>query len=252
MNGYSDGPLKHIFGGFWYTDPWRCGAMASLIGIFLAAMGLYACWRGIIALVEKARKGVVSLPASTAIAACLALFAVLGSTFPGIPAPGSQTGAIAFRSVLSGLHTGASVASVYDDAEQAFVQEVKHVVPPDALIINVPDDGSAFAFGADDLRTYYRVTRDYDVPEETLSSKIIRNDLCGIAHNVQVQNAVSSIGARYVLQLDQGQPVVEGPHLFTYGNGEKWRGIDDIRDDTPGFTVVLAEGHMRLYEIDSY
>lgn len=252
VNGYSDGPLKHIFGGFWYTDPWRCGAMASLIGIFLAAMGLYACWRGIIALVEKARKGVVSLPASTAIAACLALFAVLGSTFPGIPAPGSQTGAIAFRSVLSGLHTGASVASVYDDAEQAFVQEVKHVVPPDALIINVPDDGSAFAFGADDLRTYYRVTRDYDVPEETLSSKIIRNDLCGIAHNVQVQNAVSSIGARYVLQLDQGQPVVEGPHLFTYGNGEKWRGIDDIRDDTPGFTVVLAEGHMRLYEIDSY
>lgn len=252
VNGYSDGPLKHIFGGFWYTDPWRCGAMASLIGIFLAAMGLYACWRGIIALVEKARKGVVSLPASTAIAACLALFAVLGSTFPGIPAPRSQTGAIAFRSVLSGLHTGASVASVYDDAEQAFVQEVKHVVPPDALIINVPDDGSAFAFGADDLRTYYRVTRDYDVPEETLSSKIIRNDLCGIAHNVQVQNAVSSIGARYVLQLDQGQPVVEGPHLFTYGNGEKWRGIDDIRDDTPGFTVVLAEGHMRLYEIDSY
>ena len=40
VNGYSDGPLKHIFGGFWYTDPWRCGAMASLIGIFLSAFGL--------------------------------------------------------------------------------------------------------------------------------------------------------------------------------------------------------------------
>ena len=252
VNGYSDGPLKHIFGGFWYTDPWRCGAMASLVGIFLAAVGLYACWCVILVLVEKARKTAVPHPASIAIAVCLALFAVLGSTFPGIPAPGSQTGAIAFRSVLSGLHTGASVASVYDDAEQAFVQEVKQVVPSDALIVNVPDDGSAFAFAADGLRTYYRVTRDYDVPEETFSSKTIRIDLCDIAHSVQVQNAVSSIGARYVLQHDQGQPTVESPHLFTYGDGEKWRGIDDIRDDTPGFTVILAEGDMRLYEIDFY
>lgn len=252
VNGYSDGPLKHIFGGFWYTDPWRCGAMASLVGIFVVAVGLYACWRGAIMLVGKARKATVPLSASTAIAACLALLAVLGSTFPGIPAPGSQTGAIAFRSVLSGLHTGASVASVYDDAEQTFVQEVKRTVPSDALVINVPDDGSAFAFAADGLRTYYRVTRDYDVPEETFSSKIIRNDLCNITRNAQVQDAVSTIGARYILQLDQGQPAVESPHLFTYGDGEKWRGIDDIRDDTPGFTVILAEGDMRLYEIDPY
>lgn len=249
VNGYSDGSLKHIFGGFWYTDPWRCGAMASLVGIFLAAVGLYACWCGIIMLVEKARKGSVPLPVSTAIAACLALFAVLGSTFPGIPAPGSQTGAIAFRSVLSGLHTGASVASVYDDAEQAFVRQVKHMVPSEALIINVPDDGSAFAFGADDLRTYFRYTRDYDVPRETMESRIIRDNLCEIAAREDVRKAVSAIDGQYVLQLDQGEPYVVSPHLFTYGEGEQWRGIDSIRDDTPGFEVVLAEGDMRLYKI---
>lgn len=249
VNGYSDGPLKHIFGGFWYTDPWRCGAMASLVGIFLAAVGLYACWCGIIMLVEKARKGSVPLPVSTAIAACLALFAVLGSTFPGIPAPGSQTGAIAFRSVLSGLHTGASVASVYDDAEQAFVQQVKHMVPSEALIINVPDDGSAFAFAADDLRTYFRHTRDYDVPRETMESRTIRDNLCEIAAREDVRKAVSAIDGQYVLQLDQGEPYVVSPHLFTYGEGEQWRGIDSIRDDTPGFEVVLAEGDMRLYKI---
>lgn len=249
VNGYSDGPLKHIFGGFWYTDPWRCGAMASLVGIFLAAVGLYACWCGIIMLVEKARKGSVPLPVSTAIAACLALFAVLGSTFPGIPAPGSQTGAIAFRSVLSGLHTGASVASVYDDAEQAFVRQVKHMVPSEALIINVPDDGSAFAFAADDLRTYFRHTRDYDVPRETTESRIIRDNLCDIATREDVRKAASAIDGQYVLQLDQGEPYVVSPHLFTYGEGEQWRGIDSIRDDTPGFEVVLAEGDMRLYKI---
>ena len=249
VNGYSDGPLKHIFAGFWYTDPWRCGAMASLIGLFLAAIGLYAAWRGIDAAVGRLRNAAVPLAASAAVAGCVVAIAVLGSTFPGIAAPGSQSGAIAFRSVLSGLHVGASVATVYDDAEQAFVKQVKQTVPSDTLIINVPDDGSAFAFAADDLRTYFRVTRDYDVPKETAESRIIRNSLRNVADNVYVQNAVRSIGAQYVLQLDQGEPGVESPHLFTYEDGEKWRGIDGIRDDTPGFEVVLAEGDMRLYKI---
>ena len=64
-----------------------------------------------------------------------------------------------------------------------------------------------------------------------------------------MQEAVESIGAEYVLQLDQGEPDVESPRLFTYENGKKWRGIDGIRDDTPGFEVVLAEDDMRLYKI---
>ncbi len=174
---------------------------------------------------------------------------LLGSTFPGVAAPGSQSGAIAFRSVLSGLRTQASTAEVYDNAEKAFVQQVKQTVPADALIINVPDDGSAFAFAADDLRTYFRYTREYDVSSETPESCIIRNSLRTIADNGYVQEAVESIGAEYVLQLDQGEPDVESPHLFTYENGKKWRGIDGIRDDTPGFEVVLAEGDMRLYKI---
>ena len=249
VNGYSDGPLKHIFGGFWYTDPWRCGAMASLIGIFLAAFGLWTSWRLVCWAVTRAKKVSLASGASVGVAACLAFLAVLGSTFPGVAAPGSQIGAIAFRSVLSGLHTEASAAEVYDSAEKAFVQQVKQTVPADALIINVPDDGSAFAFAADGLRTYFRYTREYDVSSETSESRIIRNSLRTIADNEYVQEAVGSIGAEYVLQLDQGEPDVESPHLFTYENGKKWRGIDGIRDDTPGFEVVLAEGDMRLYKI---
>ena len=249
VNGYSDGPLKHIFGGFWYTDPWRCGAMASLIGIFLVAFGLWTSWRLICWAMARAKRVPLASSASVGVAACLALLAVLGSTFPGVAAPGSQSGAIAFRSVLSGLRTEASTAEVYDGAEKAFVQQVKQTVPADALIINVPDDGSAFAFAADDLRTYFRYTREYDVSSETPESRIIRNSLRTIADNGYVQEAVESIGAEYVLQLDQGEPDVESPHLFTYENGKKWRGIDGIRDDTPGFEVVLAEGDMRLYKI---
>ena len=87
------------------------------------------------------------------------------------------------------------------------------------------------------------------MPKETAESRIIRNSLRNVADNVYVQNAVRSIGAQYVLQLDQGEPGLESPHLFPYEDGEKWRGIDGIRDDTPGFEVVLAEGDMRLYKI---
>lgn len=44
------------------------------------------------------------------------------------------------------------------------------MVPSDAFIINIPDDGSAFAFAADGLRTYFRHTRDYDVSYEAMES----------------------------------------------------------------------------------
>ena len=42
------------------------------------------------------------------------------------------------------------------------------------------------------------------------------------------------------------------PGGTTYDLGyldEEWVGIDGIRDDTPGFRVLLSQGDMRLYEI---
>ena len=99
------------------------------------------------------------------------------------------------------------------------------------------------------VRKKFYVTRDYDVPRETMESRIIRDNLCDIATRDDVRKAVSAIDGQYVLQLDQGEPYVASPHLFTYGEGEQWRGIDSIRDNTPGFEVVLAEDDMRLYKI---
>lgn len=249
INACFDGVLKHLFAGFWYTDPWRCGAMASLVGVPLAALGLWTLWRCALAGLRRLLGGDAPRVASGVVAVAVTLLVVLGAAFPGIAAPGSQSGAVAFRSVLDGLHEGASVSAVYDDVEKEFVQEVKRVVSHNALIINVPDDGSAFAFAADGLRTYFRYTRDYDVPRETAESVAIRRGLCNVARDEDVREAVRSIEAQYVLQLDQGQPGVPRAYLFTYEGGEKWQGIDAIRDDTPGFEVVLAEGDMRLYRI---
>lgn len=249
INACSGGLLKHLFAGFWYTDPWRCGAVASLVGIFMATLGLWAVWqaakKGLSHLRGKSESGVPAMSLAV-VTSCVVLS---GTVFPGIAAPGSQSGAVAFWSVLGGLCGGAESAAVYDEAEQAFVQKVEQTVSADDLIINVPDDGSAFAFAADGLRTYFRYTREYDVPRETEESALIRTRLCDIASDESVRAAVSDIGARYVLQLDQGQPGIPREYLFTYENGEKWQGIDAIRDETPGFEVVLADGDMRLYRI---
>lgn len=249
VNDCASGELKHVFGGFWYTDPWRCGAMASLTGIFLATLGLWSVWRGALKVLgrtcgERGRR-LASAGAAVALSCC----AVLGATFPGVGVAGFQDAAVAFHSVLNGLHREASTFPIYDEAEQAFVQEVKQVLPSDALVINVPDDGSMFAFPADGLRTYYRYTRTYGTPSEVLESFVIRGRLCNIAEDDDARLAVRSVGVQYVLQLDQGQPDVERNYMFTYDSGKNWRGIDAIRDDTPGFEVVLARDDMRLYRI---
>lgn len=71
---------------------------------------------------------------------------------------------------------------------------------------------------------------------------LAKSAACGL------EAAVGELRVRARADRSRG-PYVESPHLFTYGEGEQWRGIDSIRDDTPGFEAVLAEGDMRLYKI---
>lgn len=249
VDSYSDGPLRHILAGFWYTDPWRCAAMASLIGMVLASIGLWALGCLLERLVHAISNRAASGKCGFAIATVLVLALIVTTVYPGIAVPGSQTGDVAFRTVVGGIRAVNNSSAVYEKDEKLFVQQVKAIIEPTALVINVPDDGSAFAFAADGLRTYYRYTREYDIPEETAESKLIRNSLCQVADSVDVKDAVRKIGATYVLQLDQGQPNLDRTYLFTYEGGVKWRGVDAIRDDTPGLEVVLARNDMRLYKI---
>ncbi|MEG0324664.1 MAG: DUF6541 family protein, partial [Raoultibacter sp.] len=141
---------------------------------------------------------------------------------------------------------------IYDAEEMAFVGEAEKHIPEGSLVINEPDDGSAFAYGVQGLNTYYRYLRTYGETNETRESRVIRSELDRIASDKQVRDAVESIGAEYVLVLDQGEQEGERPRLFTYENGKKWRGIERIRDDTPGFELMLSRGDMRLYHIAKF
>ena len=63
-----------------------------------------------------------------------------------------------------------------------------------------------------------------------------------------MRSALESVGADYVLVLDDERVAADRAYLFTY-DPALWQGILSIDADTPGFELVLSEGDMRLYRI---
>lgn len=246
----SDAPVKFLLTGFWYTDSCRVAASAALFAIPLAALGLW--------LAAKAARHLLSLasgmkPRSRSIVATCALAGafLMTNLYPNFTIAGFgtvQTGMGAMANTLV-TKNGYRYPRVYDADEIAFVQEVCHAIPTGTLVINNPDDGSAFSYATSGLNTYYRYLRTYGEGNETEESATIRNGLSRIATDERVRAAVDRVGAEYVLVLDQGEIEGDRPRFFTYENGKNWRGIDSIRDDTPGFERVLSRGDMRLYRI---
>lgn len=248
----TDGFAKHLLAGFWYTDQARITACTTIFLTPVAAAGLWT----FVQLIAKGMRNVVKdsdqRRAYAATAIVLTAAFCLYNFFPSYHVPGDepdQTTASAFGYVKQRMakYYNTHGEKVYDSEEQAFVERVVATIPKDALVINQPHDGSVFAYGLNNLNTYFRqVSRD----NETSNALLIRKQLRNIAKNEKVQQAVKETGARYVLLLDQGVKYDEGVWLKQYGAPELWKGINKITDKTPGFKVVLSEGDMRLYEIE--
>lgn len=162
----------------------------------------------------------------------------------------------AFASVRGELRDLTSVGALTPE-EEAFTEEAAQITG-DAVVANVPYDGSVSSFATSDLNvlfTQYIFATDSNQP-----SVIVRMGLANVATDPAVQQAVRKLGVRYVIQLDHepaAQPADElavdgeGATLydFTY-NPASWAGINSIDESTPGFTLVLHEGDMYLYQID--
>lgn len=239
----SSGSIKQLLGGFWYTDTMRLAASAALFGIPLACLAL--SW-----IVEFPMKLIKKKPIGNAvslIAAFVSLYLIFAPATPLSEALGTK-GAVAFMgNRVVGMYGPA--AHVYTEEEQGFVERAMEITG-DSLILNVPDDGSAFAYGMDGLNVFYRYTGVYGLEDETSESRIIREGLDDISLNDEVARAVDAIGAEYVIKLDQGdQGIRKNRYLASYSEA-LWEGIDSIDDDTPGFELVLSEDDMRLYRIE--
>ena len=130
---------------------------------------------------------------------------------------------------------------------------MKEVLPEGALVVNVPDDGSAFAYAVDDLKVMYRYLGGYGGADEKGDSKFIRDGLANItrSYGVRARRCAPPAPSMCCCSTRAASRIrrAERRYLFTYSDGQNWQGILSITDETPGFEVVLSQDDMRLYRI---
>lgn len=244
----TDGSLKHLLAGFWYTDPCRVGALLAFASMPLAALGMSACYR-LLARIPVLRG---SFAARLLFAIVVGVGCFCGAYF----VPDEQGGDRHLETPFAYLEKQNMMPSSAEEAERrrpyseekaAFAAQVKGIVG-NSVVINQPYDGSMYLYGVDGLHLLYRHINGYGDSGETETSRTIREHLDLYASDPTVQEAVKRSGARYVLLLAaDGQGV--GRFTSAY-DPDQWKGISDIGPQTPGFTLVLARGNMRLYRID--
>lgn len=247
----TDGLPKHFFGGVWYTDPYRVFSCLVIAGIPLASQGLAA-----IDSFVRARLHAHERIGRLAAGVFLVLFCVLVYR-PGVWIGGTYDDS-AFGKMRWEFKQGNdhNRPILFDEDEQRFVAQAMEIVSEGSLVANMPDDGSCFAYAVNGLRTYYRDYRDYEGGRysenahqiETPESKLIRLSADRIASNDEVRTAFEKLGIRYVLVLDYGEALESQPKVSTYDES-LWTGLAAITDETPGFSIVLSDEDMRLYEI---
>lgn len=136
-----------------------------------------------------------------------------------------------------------------DTDEQAFLEEVATIVPDGAIVANNPLDGSVFAYGAYDIHILYRSVSGYESSEQE-SSRIIRSSLGELSSDGSVREAADDLRVEYVLLLTVDPPSASYINYVMGDGTAEWVGLYGITDETPGFTLVLEEGAMRLYQLD--
>lgn len=245
----SESFLKHILSGFWYTDPYRLAATAAVISLPLIVAG--ASWL-VDVLVRWLKRGQVTGFAGSIKPACCVLAAVVCVALFGpnyvIAGFGSVTTGFGNIATKVNEQNSTSVDNVLTLEESQFAQEALALVPEGDIVLNEPNDGSAFLYGLFDSKNVlykrFALPGDGEKPE----SAIIRAKLDEVATNSDVASAVESFNAKYVLLLDQGGDPDDRITFWSY-YPEQWEGFSRITDSTPGFEIVLAKDDMRLYKI---
>lgn len=258
VDAYSDGVLRHLLTGFWYTDPNRVIAFLIVFAMPLASWGLATIVELCVKLLTACAKRFASFGLSgarldfaarivgVALIACFTLWnywphcLITGEVDSENP---FDIAGLFVRDAFQDCHNG-----YYDHQESQFVESAMRLVGTEKGMVNIPSDGSASAYGADGANVLYRYYDEANSSSEKELSRVVRLDLAEVSTSRTVQEAVRDLNVGYVLKLDRGGHGGTGHYDFCYSEDD-WRGIDAVNDDTPGFEVILAEGDMRLYRI---
>lgn len=252
----TDGIIKQVLAGFWYTDANRIAAMIPFSGIPLACLGLILLSEIFKSLFNSAFKSLQLKEINANFATMLIMIIFLiGNFFPCYTDSGSTTTTFGIIQERLSYINNQAKTDLIDPNERQFLQKVTKITSKEDLIINSPGDGSAFFYSIYNMNTYYRSIQNfpetdrYSGKRETENSYLIRTSLKDIATNSDVKKAVENIGAKYVLVLDSNERETRTYNSLSYDPND-WKGIDSITDETPGFTLLLEDDGMKLFKIN--
>lgn len=242
----TEGFLKHLFGGFWYTDPHRLGANLAIMATVIACFGIKCIYQKLVPFIVKHWSTKVAKRYALAI---LCVYVAL-IYLPSFELKGLLTCNTGFGNYANTVSQENRIdnSHVLTNEELVFSRKALSILPASAGVINEPNDGSAFLSSLTGMNVYYRRFSLPSSDAETKESQLIRNHLSEISYNCDVRSACDKLGLKYVLILDLNEQ--DNPHHFWSYFPDQWEGIETIDDETPGFKTVLSEGSMRLYEIE--
>lgn len=248
----TDSPVKQLLIGFWYTDYNRTGAMCALFAIPVASLGLawIAAWmKG--ALARKKPGKSTAWYAGTIAVIVAVVFALFQFTPIHVDYRDRQV-YLSLSSINHQIGTRYSWENGLTAEEDEFIRKIMNeVLPEDALVINVPSDGSCWSYGVEGINTYYRRSSNTGARADGEEAALIRTKLNQVATDQEVQQTLRELDARYLLILDDlssDNPTRSDEKRY---KAENWAGIESITPETPGFELILSEGDMRLYEIEA-
>ncbi len=243
LNVSTDGFVKQLLTGFWYTASRRLSAAAVIMGVPLLAMGCFVVIRSIQVAFEYINRRKLGKVQNYLIAACFSLLFAIANYMPSFVVPGPTGQVVTSFGYLTDKFSAENAIEdnwILDKEERYFLSEVKKIVGED-VVINLPYDGSAFAYCLNQINIYYQ----HYSPKNDADSVILQTSLDAVAEDPQVSSALSNKDVHWLLILDyQG-----GEYDTVEFNREAWQGIVNVKDETPGFELVLSKDDMRLYKI---
>lgn len=242
----SEGPLKQLLAGFWYTDPYRTAASVALFAMPLTSLTLATVVRVVWSRLPQR----IQSHHTVETAACLAAgFTVVVANIL-MPNYGYSQGAFAeVYFELSNLNVK-NENKLITPEEDTFLKEVAAVAGDD-LVINNPFDGSVFAYSVYDINVYYKSF--LSIKHENDNSRAIRRGIDEYPDSQRVKDAVEDIAAHYILIMDTSNylPFTDeelwSPYiLYPY---TKWEAFERIDAVDQGFEVALDDGTNKLLKI---
>lgn len=243
VSASTEGVVRQLVTGFWYTDSNRLAALLAIPAIMFASEGVSGICQATQRLLGKPSKRPGLRAAARAVPALVAIALVAAEAVAPLPHSGT----------LGRLRHDAKAAygrwnSLNSEETRGALRDIKEIVGDDT-VANSTYDGSLYAYGTNGIRTLYRTNDalgDPGDPRDTAGAQLVRTRLNQIATDASVRAEARRRGIRWVLQMD----VTGGSQQADVSyRPEDWTGIESIDEDTPGFQLAYANGSMRLYRV---